>query len=187
MNKRLASFEHFPSNDDGYWQLARRERECLRMTAQFRTSREIAEQLGIAPQTVDNYIRAARIKLGAADRRQAIAAFVAAEAAVAESVIVSFGRAGIMGSQPQRENGRIGYARSRERKHFKTTLPRLDVIPLPLALAGVGLLLSLPDADHLSSWAGLATGLIIGLALIVAKAAIAAGARSAPASVDANG
>jgi DNA-binding CsgD family transcriptional regulator len=52
-------------------ELTPRERQCLRLVAQFKTSKEIERELGIAKSTVDGYLADAVRKLGARDRRQA--------------------------------------------------------------------------------------------------------------------
>jgi DNA-binding CsgD family transcriptional regulator len=51
--------------------LSPRERECLRLVAQFKTSKEIERELGIAKSTIDGYLAEAVRKLGARDRRHA--------------------------------------------------------------------------------------------------------------------
>jgi DNA-binding CsgD family transcriptional regulator len=49
------------------------ERRCLAMSASGLTSRAIGSQLGIAPRTVDFHVRNVAVKLGAANRHEAIA------------------------------------------------------------------------------------------------------------------
>jgi DNA-binding CsgD family transcriptional regulator len=51
--------------------LTPREGECLRMVRALKSSDHIARELGIAPGTVNGYIRDAVAKLGAHDRRHA--------------------------------------------------------------------------------------------------------------------
>jgi DNA-binding CsgD family transcriptional regulator len=51
--------------------LTPQERECLRLVAQQRSSKEIASQLGISKASVDTYCNRARAKLGVASRRDA--------------------------------------------------------------------------------------------------------------------
>jgi DNA-binding CsgD family transcriptional regulator len=50
-----------------------REWEVLGLLALGHTGEEIAEELGISPETVRNHLRGAREKLGARTRAQAIA------------------------------------------------------------------------------------------------------------------
>jgi DNA-binding CsgD family transcriptional regulator len=52
-------------------ELTPRERQCLRLVARFKTSKEIERELGIAKSTVDGYLADAVRKLGARDRRHA--------------------------------------------------------------------------------------------------------------------
>lgn len=51
--------------------LTQQERECLRLVAQQRSSKEIAQELGISKASVDTYCNRARAKLGVASRREA--------------------------------------------------------------------------------------------------------------------
>jgi|GEM_PF-1760531 len=53
--------------------LSPRQRECLRLVWERRTSKEIAAELGIGSSTVDGYIKEAIETLGARDRREAAA------------------------------------------------------------------------------------------------------------------
>lgn len=52
-------------------QLSPRERDCLRLVGQARSSKEIAIELGLSPFTVDEYIKSAVAKIGAQNRREA--------------------------------------------------------------------------------------------------------------------
>lgn len=52
-------------------QLSDKQRLCLRLVAQLKTSKQIAAELGISPHTVDGHIAAAIAKLGASDRADA--------------------------------------------------------------------------------------------------------------------
>jgi DNA-binding CsgD family transcriptional regulator len=52
-------------------QLTPRERDCLLLVGQGRSSKEIAQLLDLSPYTVDEYIRTAVSKLGAPNRREA--------------------------------------------------------------------------------------------------------------------
>ena len=58
-------------DDDRPSQLTARERECLRLVANGRSSKEIAASLGISPHTVDLHVKRAIKALGAASRRDA--------------------------------------------------------------------------------------------------------------------
>jgi DNA-binding CsgD family transcriptional regulator len=51
--------------------LSPRQHECLRLSWERLTSKEIALRLGLSPRTVDSYIAEAVEALGAADRREA--------------------------------------------------------------------------------------------------------------------
>ena len=62
---------------DGSPNLSTREREVLTLLALGETNQTIAEKLHLAPETVRNYTRSARAKLGARSRSQAIAIAVA--------------------------------------------------------------------------------------------------------------
>lgn len=53
--------------------LSPRQRECLRLVWERRTSKEIAVELGISAATVDGYIKEAMEQLGARNRRDAAA------------------------------------------------------------------------------------------------------------------
>jgi DNA-binding CsgD family transcriptional regulator len=59
--------------DERIAKLSPRERECLRHVPRLRTSKAISIAMQVQPDTVDQYIKRAMAKLGAADR------FVAAE------------------------------------------------------------------------------------------------------------
>ena len=62
--------------------LTPRERDCLRLVGRGLQTKEIAVALGLAPDTVDEYIGTARLKLGAANRRIAARQLLAAEGLV---------------------------------------------------------------------------------------------------------
>jgi DNA-binding CsgD family transcriptional regulator len=51
--------------------LTAQERECLRLVAEQRSSKEIAQALGISKASVDTYCNRARAKLGVDSRREA--------------------------------------------------------------------------------------------------------------------
>lgn len=60
-------------------QLAPREKECLRLVPELRTSKAIGLRLNLAPNTVDQYIKSAMRKLGVSDRFAASRKLLAAE------------------------------------------------------------------------------------------------------------
>lgn len=51
--------------------LSERQKVCLRLVGQGLTSKEIALETGLTPQTVDTYIKSAMAKLAASNRRDA--------------------------------------------------------------------------------------------------------------------
>ncbi|GAA4773323.1 hypothetical protein GCM10023219_20690 [Stakelama sediminis] len=59
--------------------LSPRQRQCLRLVAGLKSSKQIAHELSIAPSTVDGYIAEAVSILGATDRKQAALMLVEAE------------------------------------------------------------------------------------------------------------
>lgn len=59
------------ARDPRLGRLTPQERECLRLVAQQRSSKEIASELGISKASVDTYCNRARAKLGVASRRDA--------------------------------------------------------------------------------------------------------------------
>lgn len=63
--------------------LTPKERECLRLVARQRSSKEIARELGISKASVDTYCNRARAKLGVSSRRAAAQLVVSLEAAPA--------------------------------------------------------------------------------------------------------
>jgi DNA-binding CsgD family transcriptional regulator len=60
--------------------LTPKERECLRLVAQQRSSKEIARELGISKASVDTYCNRARAKLGVTSRRAAAQLVISLEA-----------------------------------------------------------------------------------------------------------
>lgn len=56
-----------------YRDLSRRERQCLELLAGGRLSKQIAAALGISESAVKQYLRSARLKLGASTSHQAVA------------------------------------------------------------------------------------------------------------------
>ena len=65
--------------------LTPKERECLRLVAQQRSSKEIARELGISKASVDTYCNRARAKLGVENRRAAAQLAMMLEAGVVET------------------------------------------------------------------------------------------------------
>jgi DNA-binding CsgD family transcriptional regulator len=55
--------------------LTPRQKDCLRLTAQFKGSKEIGHELGVSQKTVDTHIAAAIKTLGASNRRHAARLF----------------------------------------------------------------------------------------------------------------
>jgi len=53
--------------------LSRRERQCLQLLAAGRLSKQIAAALNISESAVKQYLRSARLKLGASTSHQAVA------------------------------------------------------------------------------------------------------------------
>jgi DNA-binding CsgD family transcriptional regulator len=68
---------------EGLRQLSPKERECLRLVLENRSSKQIARELGIAQTSVDTHIARARAKLGARDRHEAARRLAASEQATA--------------------------------------------------------------------------------------------------------
>ena len=52
-------------------QLSDSQRLCLRLVAQNKSSKEIAIEIGLSPQTIDQYLSRATSLLGASNRREA--------------------------------------------------------------------------------------------------------------------
>jgi DNA-binding CsgD family transcriptional regulator len=71
--------------------LTPKERECLRLVAQQRSSKEIARELGISKSSVDTYCNRARAKLGVSNRRAAAQLMLTLEVALAEGAAASTG------------------------------------------------------------------------------------------------
>ena len=58
-------------NADRLARLTNQQRQCLRLVYAHMSSKEIAQQLGVEPGTVDQYVKAAMRILGVSDRRAA--------------------------------------------------------------------------------------------------------------------
>jgi DNA-binding CsgD family transcriptional regulator len=63
----------------GFERLTPREREILRLIAQYRQSKEIARLLRLSPKTVEMHVLSARRRLAGLNRRDAALAFIAWE------------------------------------------------------------------------------------------------------------
>jgi DNA-binding CsgD family transcriptional regulator len=63
----------------GFERLTPREREILRLIAQYRQSKEIARLLRLSPKTVEMHVLSARRRVGGLNRRDAALAFIAWE------------------------------------------------------------------------------------------------------------
>jgi DNA-binding CsgD family transcriptional regulator len=67
-------------------QLSPRQRDVIELVAEGLTSIQIAERLGVSPETVRTHLRNARLKLGASTKAQAVAvAMLRGEIQLAES------------------------------------------------------------------------------------------------------
>lgn len=66
--------------------LSEGQKNCLRLVAKGMSSKEIAKETGLTPQTVDTYVKASISRLGAANRREAARALVAWEQGAGEPV-----------------------------------------------------------------------------------------------------
>lgn len=66
-----------PGNADTAPALSPRERDCLLALARGQRLQAVAEDLGLSVKTVDNHIAAAKRRLGAATREQAVAIAIA--------------------------------------------------------------------------------------------------------------
>ena len=51
--------------------LSEKQKICLRLVGRGMSSKEIAQETGLSPQTVDTYVKAAMARLGASNRREA--------------------------------------------------------------------------------------------------------------------
>lgn len=67
--------------DDRIAKLSDVQKQCLRLAAEGRSSKEIAPLVGLTYQTVDQYLHRARQALGAANRREAARIFAEIERA----------------------------------------------------------------------------------------------------------
>lgn len=71
-----------PDTAGGLNRLTARQRECLALAAQHRTSKEIGRRLQISPKTVDRHIEEAVRKLDVTDRAAAVRLLIEVEAGV---------------------------------------------------------------------------------------------------------
>ncbi|MDV3457396.1 helix-turn-helix transcriptional regulator [Sphingomonas sp. HF-S4] len=169
---------------DTYRVLSMRQRAMLRMTGASFTSKEIGTQLGLAPANVDAHLRTAVRILGAANRQEAARQLLLYEAskvrldaqlddpvlsgeAFDEHGFVPEGLPLISSTKPV--SGKVPVER-----FVGGASPTHGSIPLPMATAGLGLVIALLSAGHLSSWHGLLGGLLLGFVLILGKAMITA-------------
>jgi DNA-binding CsgD family transcriptional regulator len=67
-------------------ELSEKQKACLRLVGQGLTSKEIAQQLGISPMTVDTYLKTAMARMGVSTRKQAARAFEASQIALPQSL-----------------------------------------------------------------------------------------------------
>jgi DNA-binding CsgD family transcriptional regulator len=68
--------------------LTAKQIECLELVLQHRSSKQIAQTLGISPHTVDQRLDSARRKLGAATRQDAAMAYAASKAKPADPAVL---------------------------------------------------------------------------------------------------
>lgn len=80
--------------------LSEGQKACLRLVAQGMSSKEIAKALGLAPQTVDTYVKTSMARLGVSSRREA-ARIVASEGISQKSGSPPAGLAGLDGRPDQ--------------------------------------------------------------------------------------
>lgn len=93
--------------------LTDKQRQCLRLVYAHMSSKEIAQQLGLGPATVDQYVKTAIRTLGVSDRRAAARMLAEHE--------------GSSVAAP------VGFRLQDEQAPFDATPPRLEpVLPLPL-------------------------------------------------------
>jgi DNA-binding CsgD family transcriptional regulator len=85
--------------EEGAARLTPREKECLRLVAAGRPSKDIGRRLGISQHTVDGYLDEARRKLGATDRFEAARRFRDAEL---HAAVPSGGPRAVSGGQTPR-------------------------------------------------------------------------------------
>jgi DNA-binding CsgD family transcriptional regulator len=70
-------------------QLTESQKACLRLVAAGRSSKEIALETGLSPQTIDQYLRRAAMTLGASNRREAARLFAELEKSGVETAAQS--------------------------------------------------------------------------------------------------
>lgn len=131
--------------------LTQRERECLKLVARGRSSKEIAIELGISHHTVDLHLRHAMRTLGASTRREA------ARMLSPEELIEAGKNTQVLSSQPsplaqerffdapsqpddaRRDRIRIPFLRQGRRSNDLTPIHRLIWIPVLAAMMLVGI------------------------------------------------
>lgn len=77
---------NMPTVTDLIGSLSERQRACLRLVGRGMTSKEIAIETGLMPQTVDTYIKTAMAKLNAPSRRDAARMLLAAESGLPQDL-----------------------------------------------------------------------------------------------------
>jgi DNA-binding CsgD family transcriptional regulator len=91
-------------------QLTPKERACLRLVAQRRSSKEIAAELGISKTSVDTYCDRARAKLCVADRFEAARILIAAQGPDIASVQTIAAPPGVIADRRERHRPVIAAA-----------------------------------------------------------------------------
>ena len=112
-NSRISGNNSSEVNTDRLARLTEKQRQCLRLVYAHMSSKEIAQQLGLGPATVDQYVKTAIRILGVSDRRAA--ARMLAEHEGGGALVPT------------------GLILQDEQAPFDATPPRLEpVLPLPL-------------------------------------------------------
>ena len=124
--------------------LTDKQRACLRLVYAHMSSKEIAPRLGVEPNTVDQYVKAAMRILGVSDRRAA--ARMLAQYEAADGQLLVYQPLGIAGArQPailapsteRRPEAALGGAMREEAMPFHVAVPGSARLRLPFA-AGEG-------------------------------------------------
>jgi DNA-binding CsgD family transcriptional regulator len=93
-------------DQDRLSRLTDKQRECLRLVYAHMSSKEIAQQLGVEPGTVDQYVKAAMRILGVSERRAAarmLAEHEGATAAAPAAIRLQDEQAAFDATPPERE------------------------------------------------------------------------------------
>lgn len=80
--------------------LTARERDCLRLILENRTSKEVGRMLGISHTSVDTHVRRARAKLGLRDRYAAARLLAQWELTDSAAAVASPAPTGVLGLPP---------------------------------------------------------------------------------------